>query len=212
MEISVKKASEHRVGLIFAFIWFASFVWFFAAQIIVANAWENPPYNWHEQNLSDLGQLGYPLSLLMNIAFFLQGAAMAAGVLLIKVIWHKTLLPAMAQTMLVLTGVGFIIVGITPYNVIPIIHSIFGAFPVMLFSSAGLILAGMAKSREHFGKFWIVTIVIGLVSLASGILYFSGQYLFIGKGAMERIWIYAPLAWTLIISCRVIHLHRPSPD
>jgi len=211
-EIGTEKASLNRAGLVLAILWFASFVWFFLAQIIVASAWETPPYNWREQNLSDLGQAGYPLSILMNIAFIVQGAAMVVGVWMVKVIWRKTLLPAMARTMLSLAGVGFIFVGLTPYNVIPILHSIFGAFPVMLFSSAGLILAGLGKSRENFGKFWIVTIVIGLISLTAGILYFTGNYLGMGQGAMERIWIYAPLAWTLIISCRVLHLYRHSPD
>jgi len=133
---------------------------------------------------------------------------MVAGILLINAIWHKTLLPAIARTMLILTGIGFIIVGLTPYNVIPVIHLIFGALPVMLFSSSGLILAGLAKNREIFGRFWMVTVALGLVSLLSGILYFSGQYLCLGKGAMERIWIYAPLVWTLVISCRVIHIYR----
>ena len=212
IEICTEKATVNKTGLIFAILWFASFMWFFVAQIIVAGAWENPPYNWREQNVSDLGQFGYPLSILMNIAFFLQGAAMAVGVWLIKIIWHKIFLPSIARTMLALSGVGFIIVGLTPYNVIPIIHSIFGAFPVMLFSSAGLILAGLAKSRENFGSFWVVTIVIGLVCLASGLLFFTGHDGLIGRGAMERIWIYAPLVWTLIISCRVIHLYRCPPN
>ena len=207
MEIGAEKTPPSRVALIFAFLWFASFVWFFLAQIVVAGAWVDPPYDWRAQNVSDLGQIGYPLSILMNIAFILQGATLAVGVWLIKAIWHKTLLPSISRTMLTLTGVGFIIVGLTPYNIIPVIHSLFGAFPVMLFSSSGLILAGLAKNRENFGRFWMVTVVIGLVCLASGILYFTGTYLGIGKGAMERIWIYAPLAWTLIISCRVIYLY-----
>jgi len=204
MENDVKIKAEK----LFAFLWFFSFIWFFAAQALVGSAWHDPAYNWREQNVSDLGQIGYPFSFLMNIAFILQGAVMAAGVWLIKVIWHRTLLPAIARTMLVLTGAGFIIVGLTPYNVIPFVHSFFGAFPVMLFSSAGLILAGLANCRKSCGSFWIVTIALGLASLASGILYFTGHYLFLGKGAMERIWIYAPLVWTLVISCRVIFLFR----
>jgi len=212
LEISAGSISINRKGLIFAILWFASFVWFFAAQIIAADAWVDPPYDWREQNVSDLGQLGYPLSIMMNTAFIFQGAVMASGVWVIEAIWNKTFLPAIARTMMGLTGVGFIIVGVTPYNVIPIIHSIFGAFPIMLFSSVALILSGMAKNREHFGKFWIVTIVIGFVALASGILFFTGMGLWMGRGLLERIWIYAPLVWTLIISCRVLYLYRHSPN
>ena len=207
MENTVKLKAE----ILFAFLWFFSFIWFFVAQIIVGAAWHDPAYNWREQNLSDLGITGYPLHALMNATFIFQGAVLAIGVWLVRIIWHKTFCPVIARVMLSLAGVGWIVIGLTPYNLLTVIHTAFGAIPVMAFCSAGLIFAGYGKNRVHFGRFWIVTVAIGIACLVSGCLYFSGTYLYIGKGAMERIWLYAPLVWTLVISCRVIFVPRSRP-
>lgn len=90
------------------------------------------------------------------------------------------------------TGIGSLGVGIFPETA-GVIHTVFS---LITFMGAGLAMLSTAKILK--GPTRIFSVILGLTTLTSLILFASGNYLGIGPGGMERLIVYPALIWALI--------------
>lgn len=207
----MEKPQVDKPVLVFATLWIAGFIFFNIAQVVCGLAWDAPAYEWRLQIVSDLGETHAPLNIIMNIAFIFQGVVIAIGVWVIDIIWHRSVLTVTTRTMLTLAGIGLIVVGFAPADTDPEIHLIFGAAPILLFGAFGLVFACITMNGKRFGRFfWIVTALLGIAALISGFVFFVSAYTSLGRGFIERIWIYAPLVWTAYVGYRIVHTNKQS--
>jgi hypothetical membrane protein len=194
------KKAQHTIAI----LWVFSIVWFNLAQLICGLTWTGSSYSWRHQDVSDLGQTYQPAHILLNISLICAGLILIVGVIVLSAIWRQKSLSAMvARSMLCIAGLGFIVAGIFPSDTSHGIHVVLGAAPILLYGNFGLIFAAAAMDRRIFGRLWIAALLLGAIGLISGFLYFSETYLFFGRGIIERLWIYPPLIWSLIVGIRL---------
>lgn len=213
-----------RIGIV---AWIGGFILFFVTQLIVGAAWVNPPYSWSRDNISDLGNVYCqmwaedgkaatyvcsPLHNLMNVGFILEGLCVIAGVLLIRGLWRRTWVSRLAQAFLIFAGLGVVVAGLAPADVHQNIHVVLGAVPIALFGNSGLLLTGFAVNPAVIGRWRWSGPILGLIGYIAAYLFFSGVFLAIGSGGMERLWGYNFLIWTFIIGCALAyHSFRRKP-
>lgn len=192
-----------------AILWLIALPWFNLAQFICGLLWTNPAYSWRAQDVSDLGRTDQPAHALLNFAIISVGLFLILGIFILGDVWRKGLPKMVARSMLCIAGLGFIAVGIFPSDTSHAIHVVFGAAPILLYGNFGLIFAAAAMDRRIFKRLWIATLLLGLLGLTCGFLYFAEDYLFLGRGIIERLWIYPPLIWTLLIGLRIVSAQTP---
>jgi hypothetical membrane protein len=180
-------------------LWIISFIWFNFAQLIVGSKWIDPKYSWSINNISDLGEIQSPLHNLINATFIFQGIAIIFGLWTINFIWEKNKSSKITRIVLTMAGMGFIVAGLAPADVHENIHVVLGAIPIFLFGNIGLIITLKSVNRNFLGKLWILSPLLGIIGFVGGFLFFSGHYLGLGKGGMERVWGYVLLIWLFVI-------------
>jgi len=91
----------------------------------------------------------------------------------------------------VITGLGAIGVGLTlAAHSAPILH---GLVSLITFVFAGI--SALLSVREGGGVFAVICLVLGILSLASTVLFTLGIYMGLGIGGMERMIVYPVLVW-----------------
>lgn len=75
----------------------------------------------------------------------------------------------------------------------------FGALPITFLGNSGLILAGIASSTRFSWRVRLLGSVIGMIGLIATLLFFSGHYLGLGMGGMERFAVFNVQTWTLFM-------------
>ncbi len=165
--------------------------WFLA--IILAEGW-HPGYNSTVHYVSSLG-VGVT-SLLYNASLILLGVAVVAGAFLIR----RALDSRVFFVLLTITGMATLGVGLFPENIRPW-HGI--VTPIALLFGG---LSAIASYRQQKSPLSYVSVLLGAMSLAAGILFnpylglspeSTETYLDLGKGTMERLVIYPILIWII---------------
>lgn len=200
-----------RPAVFFAYLWIIAFILLNLIQLICGLTWDSPGYSWRAQTIGELSGTGFPLNKALDYILVFQGAVIAVGVWAVKSLWRKSIFTTPARALLTLAGLGYIVTGLWPVNIDTDAYAVFGYAPILLFGSAGLIITCVAMNNKRFPVLWAVSSLLGIVSFLFGFLYHIEIYFGLGKGIMERIWIYMPLIWSVLIACSILRA-RANPD
>jgi hypothetical membrane protein len=185
------------------------------AQVVAASDWD-PPYDWGNNYISDLGNTGCgmfsmphatphyvcsPLNAVMNASFILSGLLIIAGTLSLWTYWSPRKIAITAQVLLIVAGVGKIVVGIVPENTDIGPHTA-AALNIPVADVAILLLSiATFRQRRMLAATGIFVFVVSLVALSFAIAAQFGRpdlLLGLGVGGMERLSGYPANLWLLM--------------
>jgi hypothetical membrane protein len=169
-----------KVAGIFFFIAAAQFI----LGLIVAEALY-PGYSISTNYISDLG-VG-PSSTIFNVSIFLVGFLSIIGTYFL----HRTFHHKVVTLLLTIAALAAMSVGIFTENSEPM-HTIASVF-VFLFGG----LSAITSYRLMKHPFFIIGIILGLMSLFASIFFIGKIYLELGVGGMERMIVYPILIWMI---------------
>lgn len=177
-------------------------VQYFAAQIVVASAWQTP-FSLAKNVISDLGNTACgqyagryvcsPDHSLMNASFLMLGATMALGSLLIYQEFQKSRAMLVGFSLMAVSGFGTLLVGLFPENTISALHAT-GAFLTFFLGSLSMVVLALALKTER-PALRIYTFLSGAIALTALALYLLHVYLGLGRGGMERAVSYPQTIW-----------------
>jgi hypothetical membrane protein len=152
-------------------------------------------YSVGQQYMSDLGDwsLAGNSAAIFNVSIILLGMFIIAGAYFIQRGFKNRLF----TSLLVVTGVGEVVVGVVAENMSLPVHSVFALF-VFVFGAASAIMS----YKFEKSPLSLVSVILGAVTLSALVLFIlghtsSGFYLGLGLGGMQRFIIYPPLLWAL---------------
>jgi hypothetical membrane protein len=198
-------------------IWILATLQYAIVQVIVASAWHHPPYSWLDNYISDLGNtvcgqfavphgtaayVCSPMHSTMNASFIVSGLLTIAGTIALRRFWPQRRLTTVALVLWGITGLGKILVGLSPENKNVDLH-LLGALNIPVGCIAILLLS--LSIRQINRSVSITGIVLAIVGLAGTVLSTAGQfagsslYLGLGVGGMERVSDYPASLWVLMI-------------
>ncbi|MGW7684305.1 DUF998 domain-containing protein [Kribbella sp. NPDC054772] len=179
--------------------WIVGVGQFFVVMVVVQLAWKTP-YSWGSNNISDLGNVhcGHfngryvcsPLHPVMNVSFAAGGVLMILGTVLTHTAWPQTVAAWTVRLLLVATGAGWMVAGLSPADVNEDLHVLGGAFPIFAFGNLALLLTGFLRtgplaSIRRYG------VGLGALGMSSMVLHFTHHGLGLGVGGMERVTAFA---------------------
>lgn len=195
--------------------WVLGTLQFFLSHFIVQSAWIRPQYSWSLNNVSDLGNIHCqpwgdnaryvcsPLHGLMNTSIVIEGILIIIGVILIRPLWRRTFTSRAGQGLLIIAGLAIVLVGLVPADVNENLH-VLGALFITFCGNSGLLLIGFASLAGYMKGLRILAIVTGAIGLLATGLFFSGHYLGLGQGGMERFAVFNVIIWTFIVGCSLL--------
>lgn len=179
-------------GLLF----FVASAQFFTAMMIGEAI--QPGYNVGTNAISDLGVKN--TALLFNASVIVVGLlSLAAGYL-----FHRTHGKKVFTILVLLSGIGAIIVGLFPENTGT--PHLIGALLAFLFGGLAAIVAYPLEDAP----LRYVSVVLGIVGLASLVLFEAGAYGGLGFGGMERLIVYPVLLWEVAFGGWLMATERAS--
>lgn len=179
------------------------------AEAVTAAAWNDPPYSYATNYISDLGvpecgaqfqgrDLCSPLHPVMNLSFMAQGILFAAGVLLLaNLLTGRT--RRIVATLAVAHGVGFVLVGLFHGSAdgpsFGLVVHVAAAAVGILCANAIAIIVGSTRSLRLPTAYRVFSIAIGVLGLLSEA--------FVGMstataGVFERGGVYSWLLWSAV--------------
>ncbi len=158
-----------------------------------------PGYSVGSDAISDLGIRN--TAVLFNVSVFLVGALGALAAYL----FYRSHGQKVVTGLLVLSGIGAMGVGIFP-ETIPTPHTIF-ALVAFVFGGLGAI----AVYRLQPFPLNVLSIVMGLLGLASLGLFLATAYGPLGFGGMERMIVYPVLLWEAAFGGYLMSSSEPAP-
>jgi len=185
------------------------------AQLVAASAWD-PPYDWANNYISDLGNtrcgmfsmphaapelVCSPLNAVMNASFILSGLLIIAGTLLLWMFWSPRKVAITAQVLWLIAGVGKVVVGWVPENTDIGLHT--SAALNIPVGNVAILLLSIAIFRQH-RMLAITGIFLFVVSFTALSLSIAAQFdrpdllLRLGAGGMERLSGYPSNFWLLM--------------
>jgi hypothetical membrane protein len=191
-----------------AVIWVLGAIQFFSLLLIVQSAWTTP-YSWSLNTVSDLGNMHCqpwgddaryvcsPLHGFMDTSIVIEGIFIVVGVILIRSLWRQMFLSRAARNLLVIAGLAIILVGLVPADVNENLH-VLGALFITVCGNLGLMLTGFASRASHMRGIRILAVAMGSLGLIATGLFFSGHYLGLGMGGMERFAVFTVQIWTFV--------------
>ena len=196
MYFIIKILSKGSAGLV---IFVGSVQWLM--MIIISESFQ-PDYNSSFHYVSSLGVGMTALSY--NISIILFGLSLVVS----SIILYKTLNAKLFTSLLLVTGLFIIGVGVFPENSRPM-HGYVTAFAFIF-----AVLRPIVSFKAFDPPFSYISIIIGLVSLVMLIIFFpylglpaESTILILGlaKGTMERLVIYPLLIWMLSLSISLLY-------
>lgn len=145
-----------------------------------------PDYSISENWISDLG-VG-PSALIFNSSIFLLGVLGVAATYFIQRATDSRVLPILFA----IASVGAMGVGLFTEDVL-ILHGIFSLITFIFSGLSAIISYKMQKPPLSY-----LSVALGAFALLAIVLTFSGTYLGIGKGGMERMIAYPVLLWVVV--------------
>ncbi len=147
-----------------------------------------PNYSSRYDAISDLGGAGTTTEVFWNTCVIIVG---------ILWIWSSYLFfrierRRFTSKFFYLSGIGFLLVGLSPWNVYPFTHYI-GAQLIFIFG----VLSCLAGSRIVTGPMSRLSIVAGVASFGSYLSGYVGMYIFLGPGGLERMVYYPIILWSI---------------
>ncbi|MDA4128594.1 MAG: DUF998 domain-containing protein [Thaumarchaeota archaeon] len=166
-----------------------------------------PNYNVATNTVSDLGatcgstcQIFQPSSTIFNGSIVILGVLFIIAAYLLKRASFSKLFIALGA----IAGVGAVGVGTFPETT-GIFHSIFS---LIVFLFAGL--SAIAAYRVEKPPLTYLSVILGLFTLVSLVLYVGEIYLGLGPGGMERMIVYPVLLWVIGFGGHLMSLDNAS--
>ena len=192
-----------------AFIWILA-IQFFIAQAVVQSAWTTP-FSLTTNFISDLGNttcapsppestsyVCSPGYAVMNASFIFLGIIKILGAILIRAAFPTGPLRDTGLSLIALSGLGVILVGLFPQDVNIDWHRA-GAGIDLVCGNLGIAVLGVAMwrsgRRAGFAAYSILSGVAGLVALW---LFVAEHNLGLGTGGMERVTAYSNTVWLIL--------------
>lgn len=191
-----------------------------AVELVVASAWRNQ-YDFSVYYISDLAattcmSVRYPdgvfrwvcspLHPMMNASFVVVGVLILTGIVLTHRFWPRGPLGTSGLALITIAGCGIMTFGFVPETVDNHLHVLIGMteFPAQ---SLGMLLLGLSvlRTRRRVAGY---SILCGAVGLAATALYFDGDDLGIGIGAVERIAVDPFLIWVVGLGLTMLVVAR----
>lgn len=192
---------------------------FFTAHFVVESAWTVVPYSWWNNYLSDLGAvhcgefLGNmvcsPRHALINTSIAIQGAGLIIGILLTANTWLVDGRRRVWQTMVVIAGLSYVMVGLVPEDVNFTLHAIV-ASPLFFVGNAALLVAGASASTRNRPAIRRAATILGSLGFLGIILIVVARSAFGGDGvgAAERLAVFPLQLWGAALGLVLLHTHR----
>jgi hypothetical membrane protein len=202
-------------------LYVAATLQYLVAQVVSAKAW-NPPYDWLNNYISDLGNTSCgeftlphgapafvcsPLHALMNASFVLSGALIGTATILIWKFWPVGRLATIAGVLWLLAAAGKVGVGLVPENMNPALHT--AAALNIPIGGLAILLLSLAQSHERKAlallgyAIFSLTLVASALSIAAQFAG-SGLLLGLGVGGMERLAGYPANVWLTVVGLVVV--------
>jgi len=190
-----------------------SVVQFYAFHLIVQSAWPEP-YSRADNNISDLGAVGCgqwdgdgryvcsPLHAWMNASFVLQGALLAAGLVLARALRGR-LLTKESLAFVSLAALGFILAGFAPADANEGLH-VLAAFAVFFCGNVGLIFAENPAQADGPRTIRTFPRTLGTIGLVATALFMGEVWLVFGMGGMERLAVFPLQVWALLMGISIL--------
>ncbi|MGC8506567.1 MAG: DUF998 domain-containing protein [Thermoplasmata archaeon] len=157
-----------------------------------------PTYSSRNDAISYLGGAGVPTELFWDSAVVVVGCLWLWGTFNLFRGSHRKVSPIFFT----LTGIGFLLVGLSPWNQSPITHYI-GANFIFLFGS----LSAISASRFTSGAMVKLSILSGFLSLGAYVSGYFGSYYILGPGGIERMIFYPILLWSIAFGGYALNAH-----
>jgi len=128
---------------------------------------------------------------------------MSIGALLIMRQLQVRKLVLVGFAFLLLSGIGTVMVGLFPENVLRPVHTLGASLP-FIYGNLALILIGVGERRLPG---WLRTygLIFGSLALVALIFYLLHNYLGIGLGSLERVVAYPQTVWLILMG---LHLAK----
>jgi hypothetical membrane protein len=121
---------------------------------------------------------------------------MMLGGLLLNTSFGAAFASKLSLVCIAIAGLGTLLVGLFPENTVSALH-VSGAALAFIFGNVGMILFGYVATPGRLIRFY--SAFSGLIGLIGLSLFFSGNYLGLGIGGMERITAYPLTVWLIVI-------------
>jgi len=189
---------------------------YFIIEFIVANAWNNPTYNYLFNWVSDLGvpvnttfqghHINSPLYTLMNFEFTILGLSYIIGFNMIRSLY----LSKRKSTLLsIIAGLGVIIVASFPgyeYN-LSFMHQV-GAMLIVFGAYSLMYLSGKEFNIKWYKITCNILIVIGIVGFILTFVFSNSDY----AGLVERILLYPYALFPIITGIAILSQSQKQED
>jgi hypothetical protein len=134
----------------------------------------------------------------MNAGFMLYGfLIMLTAALAVHALWPGRRLKSLGIAVVFLGGIETFIVGVTPVNLMLVLHNVSG-FLALAALNTGLVLLGLAAFKTQRMLAWF-TLLAGLTGLVSFIMTFVTPYTWLGYGGWQRLSICTFAFWGIAV-------------
>ena len=160
-----------------------------------------PSYSERSQAISYLGGAGVPTEIFWDMSTIIVGILWIWGT---HRLFYRSGLK-FRPAIFYLAGIGFLLVGSSPWNQFPLTHYT-GAQFIFIFGAASCIL-GYRMTKGPFSGISLIAGLFSILSYLSG--YFGGDFL-LGTGGMERMIFYPILLWQILFGGYLMSQHQIS--
>ena len=219
-----KNLNQPRIGLlaVAAICMVLAASAYLIGEVVTARAWTNPPYNWANNLVPDLGNTACgpyqnrivcsPSHDLMNSAFIAQAVLFGiASILMALFFTAKT-----RSTMIALGlthAVGLVLVGVFPHSPAAaangtLMLNFLGAGLSIIAGNLIIVIAGRQWQRLRLPS-WIgpMSVALGGIGIVVGTALLMAQW---GPpGLRERISIYSFILWQIVAGSILLHVTQP---
>ncbi len=202
----------HRLG---SYSWLLATPLFLSANVIVGQAWQEPPFSWATNNISDLGnvtcgrwdttrprEVCSPWHTTMNISMIATGLLLALGILLTWSVLGRGLATRATQLLVLAGAGGYVLAGAYPADVNENNHFL-AALLIFVLANLGMLVAPLARQSPPLCRLRVVSLVLGLAGAVGTLLFLARVDLGFGLGGMERVAVFPLLIWTLAVGLRI---------
>jgi hypothetical membrane protein len=200
--------------------WILAAAQFFLLMVVVQLAWKTP-YSWNHNNISDLGNVHCadfegryvcsPLHTLMNVSFTLGGVLILLGAVFTHATWPRTAVAWVVRLLLMATGAGWMVAGLSPADINENLHVVGGAFVIFVGGNLGLLLTVFLRTGPLAQLRWL-GFAFGVIGLVAMVLHFSGNGLGLGAAGMERVTAFGIPIWLAVSGIRLLTLSADPVD